>query len=187
MVANKLLDADGLVEVFNPHLLGQHIGIVLVEEHQSEIGMTQFLVLVVFPELVVTMMDFVPGVELTIADVGTQLVDIFFGHRLTAQVNPLADAFALHPFHDMLHIDALILWVFNIVQTSLHGVIGNHVAVGLVSLHDFVDDYFAVTLLDLLAQHFQLVDGIRLVVQEVLAAFAQVVVLVLRGVFALRA
>ena len=101
LVADVMLDTDSLVEVLVPHLFGEHVGVVLVKEHQREIGMAQLLVLVVLPKLVVTVVNLIPGVEHAVADVSTQLVDIFLGHGLAAEVDPFAEAFAAHLVHDM--------------------------------------------------------------------------------------
>ena len=142
----------------------------------------QFLVLVVLPKLIVTMMDFVPSVEHTVADVGTQLVDIFLGHGLTAQVDPLAEALAFHASHDGFHIG--LGMSLQVMQQGVHGVVGNHVAIGVIGLQGLVDDHLAPAFLYLFSQNLKLVHGLRLVVEQVLATLPQVIILVLAGVFA---
>ena len=70
------------------------------------------------------------------------------------------------------------------MHQGLDGVVGDHVAIGVIGLQRLEDAHLTLTFLHVLAEDFQRLHCGRLVVKKVLAAFAQVVVFVPLGVFA---
>ena len=128
-------------------------------------------------------MDVVPGVEHPALDVVAELVHVLFGHGLAAEVDPFAEAFAFH--HGAQVVDAGVLMVFEVVEDVLHGVVQEDLAVGVVGLAGFQDTHLAVSFLDVLAEHLQLLAHFGLVVEEVLAGGAEVVILTSVGVLSL--
>ena len=126
-------------------------------------------------------MDFVPRVEHTLADVGTQLVDIFLRHGLTTQVHPFAETFASHVIHDSLHVDFGM--GLQVMHQSADSIIYNHVTVGMISLQWFENTHFTLAFFHVFAENLQRLYRFWFVVKEVFATVAEVIILVFIRIF----
>ena len=94
--------------------------------------MTQLVYGVFLPNLVVAVVNLLPGVQSAVLDIGTQLVDILHRHELTAQVEPYAGTVTVKHLADTLECSIII--GLQIRYYVLDCIVNKHVAVSVICL-----------------------------------------------------
>ena len=133
--------------------------------------MTELLHGVTLPDFVVAVVDVIPAVQHAVVDVVDEEFHLVAVHQLSAEVDPFALAFALDLLAEFAHGEGGVL--LQEAGDVGHGVIDEHVAVGVVGLTGFEDAHFPVTAFHAFAENLETLGRFGIVVEEILADFAQ--------------
>ena len=118
------------------------------------------------PQFIVTVMYVIPRIEHTIADVLLKAVKVGGRHGLSAQIYPIMRGGAAEY---LVELSPLRFSVLEMREYTIHGIVDEHVAIGMVGIVGLDDMYRTVAMLYVFTQYGEVVYGLAVATEQTTA------------------